>query len=332
MKISGWVLMLTGLIFPMSVWAACPADKPVQWFNGECLACDQVKGRMEELPQSAKGDEAMQIMVVLKSAEETCPELKNKGKAKSSAAAPVQKKAVPTVPVVSRSLVGRTAAVCPPDKPLLDKNLHCRSCLDYEVLKLKDKGDCEKLCKTKDGKSVRKTDFFGCKLVACPKGERFVESCVVKAPCPSDMPLEDHSGFCHACDEVQNIVLKNKSECNTVCKAPNGQPLRHGTFWGCVLRQCPKDAPYRDPFDRCYTRPICPKNAPLIGKDGKCYPCNMPAELIVLAGTCETSCKNRESSYTENYLENCYLKSKGQTKRTNKKTNSKGKHNSGIRK
>lgn len=161
-----------------------------------------------------------------------------------------------------------------PDSYVMDEQGKCRPCSELMKFKTLKNADCSQKCRTKDGKYIRKIGRWGCELVACPNGsfDSFGNCQVAKTTtCPSDRPLLDKEGKCHPCDELSRIKLKNKDDCEALCQI-DGKSLRHDTFWGCSLKECPPNA-QKDNFENCHIFPSkCPATHPLREKN-YCFDC-----------------------------------------------------------
>ena len=117
--------------------------------------------------------------------------------------------------------------LCPPEKPLQDKNGWCYTCDNpyaFDVSPI----ECAK-CKN------RVINAFG--------------KCAVRI-CPVDQPIQDNSGFCYGCYRDFPIEASFE-ECS---KCPNRE-MKHNM---CALKACPKEKPLQSIYGYCY---------PCIGED-----------------------------------------------------------------
>jgi len=167
---------------------------------------------------------------------------------------------------------------CSPEKPFKGSGAYdreCRSCDELEsmMLEKEHKADFER-CSNRE--TVGTGNLLRSRLKECPKSH----------------PLRDHWGSCRSCEELENIYLENKTDCD-VC--PNRQTEE---WWRdsyrCRLKECPADFPLFD--------------------NGDCLACDSPYVTYDDKETCE-KCPNRQyrDPPARNLRKGCYLKPKNES-------------------
>ena len=309
----------------------CPPDKPMQDKNGNCYSCTTTS-----------------VIVTPTGECSICPNrfLVDNGWAQKGCGAP-----------------------CPPEKPLRQYNGECFTCdTDSDVNVVQDFSACnvcmetgervrsDKWCKKActgttpmmdTGGKCQSCEYNGVVPLSaipqgktcsglCPNREEQGTNCVLKT-CPTEKPMEDKNGGCHACDETAVILVPNNdcSACENRFLVDNGWAQK-----GCGA-PCPPEKPLRQYNGECFTcdtdsdvnvvqdfsacnvcmetgervrsdkwcKKACTGTTPMMDTGGKCQSCEyngvVPLSAIPQGKTCSGLCPNREEQGTNCVLKTC---------------------------
>ena len=190
---------------------------------------------------------------------------------------------------------------CPADKPLMDTSGNCYSCNEVSSVYVNEYGKCSEICPNRE---------LG--------GEYYLSECVLSV-CPSNKPLKDRSGRCHACNETNSITIPKDGKCHEVCA---NRTLTAPTTCA-VTKTCPADKPLMDTSGNChacdetqgvnvgeraqceticsnrkmlsngYCAIPCPDDKPLMSYSGNCYACDYDGGISTEGNKCREICPNR---------------------------------------
>ncbi len=238
----------------------CPADKPIKAYDGTCHSCDETSvfetadcekcANREQLPIGH-----VRFVCALKSCPDEQP-LRNPILGSCFACDDGgevyiglnHKSVCPNRTITEEGY--SILSTCPSNKPLKNKKGGCYACDTEGKIFDIDDNTCQTVCPNRQTYYIDNSTFLYCGL---------------KKICPSDKPLLDHFGICHACDDEQVI---QSNECNNIC---SNRTMHNGK---CILP--------------------CPADKPLLDNEHKCHSCDTYMGVWTNSKTCSFICPNRE--------------------------------------